>query len=427
MTSQAPRHRLVKLGLISLLCALPFLALGLYLGRQAEQIDTLPVDEYADLRWGSDNQSLFFLHRSLASGAQSELWSQNSATKEFQSLGALPPGPHWRLTRRTVGERLVLASSEGESERLELLNPVKGAVPERLKVDEKWSLVKTEGDGLFFSSVKDDLAFQKMVEVEQAPEMKTPPSGPVEGNDEDQANEPQLPTRSGLQVARFDPSAEEPTVLLSIPFDRAEEKPEVLLVMESPDRRFLAMVIKFGESGSPGLWVFDSEGSRLLWTRVVINSEVQGLSWAPSSAALAISDAEGIAVMDNVLGIESVRYQTQGLGLVRPLFAKEDRLYLKSVNSLLLLDRKEGQAEVIFDSRSKSVNAKSFVVNNEATKVAFFSSPQGFLELHVYNLDTSETAPNVSDLPGSLRREAQEALTYQVGAALRTAWQYWSL
>lgn len=425
MTSQAPRHRLVKLGLLSLLCALPFFVACIYLGRQAERIDTLPVDEYADLRWGSDNQSLFFLHRSLASGAPSELWSQNSATKEFLSLGALPAGPHWRLTRRTVGDRLVLASSEGDTERLELLNPVKGEVPERLKVDKKWSLLKTEGDGLFFSTVKDDLAFQNMVEVEQAPEMTRPPSNSSDPESESRPDEPQAPTRSGLQIARFDPSAEEPTVLLSIPFSRTEEKPEVLLVSESPDQRFVAMVIKFGENGTPGLWVYDSDGSRLLWTRVVVNSEVQGLSWAPSSAALAMSDAEGLAVIDNVLGIESVRYQTKGLGRVRPLFAKEDSLYLKSVNSLYRLDRKEGQAEVVFDSRSKSVDAQSFVVNDEATKIAFFSSPQGFVELHTYSLNSSETGANVSDLPGSLRREAQEALTYQVGAALRTAWQYW--
>jgi hypothetical protein len=418
MTSHpAPRQRLGKLGLLALLCALPFLIAIVYLERQVESIDTLPVDEYKDLTWGPDGRSLLLLHRPLIDGADSELWSGDPSTSEFTSLGRLPADKVWRLTGRSVDGALVLGATADGKEKLAV---VETGVPKFLDLPPEWSLVPSQGEGLFFSKVVDDVPFEQMVEVEDAPEVE-----PSESNPAAATSSPGAPLRSGVQIGRYNRSSGNNDLILTIPFNRPEEQPRILLTRESPDKRFLALVTQFGEMGTAGVWIYDSEASRLLWTRIVVNSSVAGLDWSPSSVALSLCDGQGVVILDNVLNIESTRYEVQGLGSVVPLFAEEDMLYLVGASTVHRLDRQAGQAEMVFDSAAKGVDAKNFVVNPSASRAAFFSSPLGFLELSVYSLDSPDDPPVVSKLPGSLRRLAQGTLTYQVGDALRTAWRFW--
>jgi hypothetical protein len=411
-------RRLLRLAFLALLCALPFLVAIVYLERQVEYIDGLPADEYKDLHWAPDGRSLVLVHRPLEEGADSVVWSGDpSRTEEFTSLARLPADKVWRVTGNSVDGALVLGAAADGKERLAVLE---NATPRFLEPDEGWMLLPTMGPGLYFSKEVNDVPFEQMVDVEEAPEVAPEPE-----TEPAQSETPAGPTRSGIRIARYNRSTGSLDVVLTIPFNGPREKPKVLMVRESPDQRFVALVTQFGGVGAAGLWVYDTEASRLLWTRVVANATVLGIDWSPSSVALALCDENGVAVLDNVLGIESTRYETPGLGDVTPLFAQEDSLYLVGASSLHRLDRKSGTAEVVFDSRSQGMDAISFVVDPSASRVAFFASPEGHMELLIYNLDNREEPPRHTSLPGSLRRQAQGTLAYQVGDALRTAWQFW--
>ena len=417
--NQSPAgQRLYKLGLLAFFCALPFLLAIVLLERHVERIDTLPVDEYKDLIWGPDGRTLLLLHRPLQEGAQTELWS-GEASSEFTQLGQLPVGGTWSLPGKSVDQAVVLTEQVEGDTRLSLFQD---GSPKALELAPTWEWEPSQGEGLFFSKVVNDVAFDQMVEVEDAPEVS--PSQSLEATPAPDAS-PQVPTRSGLQVARYNRQTAVPEVLLTIPFNKPEEKPEIALIRESPDKRFLALVTRFGSTGTAGLWVYDSEASRLLWTRIVTESEVTGLDWSLSSVALALCDAQGIVVLDNVLSIESTRFEAQGLGEVRPMFAEKDELYLVGRTSLHRLDRQAGQAVMVFDGHGKALDALNLVVNPSVTKVALFSSSKGYLELLVFDLEQKDAPPVVATLPGSLRLKAQDTLAYQVGDALRTAWSFW--
>ena len=404
--------------MLALFCALPFLLAIVYLERHVERIDTLPVDEYKDLHWAPDGHSLMLLHRSIDEASATELWSGDpTASSEYTSVAKLPGNQVWRLTGQAVDEALVLGATADGAEKLALLE---NGAPKFLEIPQQWTLLKSEGAGLFYSRVVDDVPFEQMVDVEDAPEVSPEPAA-TPGS-----ATPAVPTRSGVQIARYNRADGKVAPILTIPFTKPEEQPKVLLVRESPDTRFVALVTQFGEAGTAGLWVYDSEASRLLWTRVVTDTTVSGVDWSPSSVALALCDSQGVVVLDNVMNVESTRYSAQGLGTVEPLFVEENALYLVGESSIHRLDRQAGQAEMVFDSRSKGLDAMGFVVNSSASKAAYFSSPKGYLELIVVKIGAAkEEEPTMSSLPGSLRRQAQGTMLYQIGDALRTAWRFW--
>lgn len=416
--SSASRQRLGKLGLLALLCALPFVLSIVYLTGQVERIDTLPVDEYKDLTWTPDGQSLLFLHRSLEAGAPTDLWSRDSSGG-FESMASLSSGSHWQLTPHFVDEALTLVSTQDELQRVALFS---GEQPQFLDLPDTWTRLPSQGEGLFFAQVVDDVPFEEMAQVEEAPEVA---SASRKDEEPDSTATPAAPLRSGLQVARYNLQSGGTDLILTIPFDSPEEKPEILLVRESPDQRFLALVTRFGDSNAAGLWVYDSQGSRLLWTRVITDTSARGLDWSSSSVALALCDAQGVVILDNVLYIESTRYEAQGLGAVAPLFLRDDSLYLVGERAVHRLDRQAGQIDMVYDSASHSSEVQEFVVSPSGTKAAFFSTQHGYLELAICSLDEPGAEAVVAELPGSLRRKAQGTLTYQVGDAVRTAWRYW--
>lgn len=418
--SPSPRQRLGKLALLAFFCALPFLVAVVVLERRVERIDTLPVDEYRDLTWAPDGRSLMLLHQSLQENAPVEVYL-GEPSGEFASLGKLPTGQQWRLTSQAVDDAAILVSESEAGERFAILE---NGAPSFLTLDTDWEELPSQGKGLFFAKSVADVPFDQMVEVEDAPEVEAAPANA--GDAATPAATPDVPTRSGVQIARYNRASASADVLLTIPFNSPKERPQVLLLRESPDKRFVALIARFGEAGAAGLWVYDGEASRLLWTRVMASGQVTGIDWSPSSQALALCDDQGVVILDNVMNVESTRFEAQGLGTVAPLFLDENTLYLVGKQAVHRLDRQGGQAVPVFDAHARGIEVQGFVVNPSASKAAFFSPVQAGLQLEVVNLDNKDEAPALSELPGSWRRKAQESLAYQVGSALRTAWQFWT-
>ena len=423
MSFSAHRQRILKLVFWAFLCALPFLVVSVYLGRQVELIDTLPADEYRDLVWTSDNRGLLFTHRALAEGSPTEVWVADTTTSEFSLLTELSPDKAWHLTGQSVDDLPVLAStSQGQTEELFLLE---GSTPTAVAGEPGWKVLPSQGRGLFFVEADELVGEDRMVSMEEAPEVAPEPTldSPASATG---SPTPESSAPSGLGVGRYDRAAKKVELLFSIPFRGAAEEPKIWLVRESPDQRFLALVVSFGPSGRSGLWVYDSEASRLLWTRIVVESEVYGLDWSSNSESLALTDKSGLVVLGNVLGVESTRYDIASLGEVRPLYEKGGELCLVGAGSLHRLDRQGGQADVLFDARAKQLDALELRVSSTGSKVAYLASPKGFLELQVLDVESKDAVPQELGLPGSTRKLAQGTVGYQVGDALRSAWRFWT-
>lgn len=411
MTTVTPGGKpLARLGLIALCCAFPFV-LGLaVLANKAERIDTLPLDEYRDLAWTPDGHDLVVLHRPLTESSPVEFWLARGGT-EFEKLGDLPADGHWGLTGQWLGDAGVLRKGDGPEAELALFDK---AGFKALTHPTGWAWLSSRGQGLFLGKEVTDLPFDQAAMVEQAPEVE-PGAAAASGDGS---------KRLGLVVGRFEAEGKAPVGLVSIPYARPEDKPRIEMLKESPDHRFLALVARFGDGGL-GLWVFDSDANRLLWTRVVVHGRALGLDWSSSSVGLALTDEEGVVVLDNVLSVESTRYQIRGLGETKPLYGESDRLYLVGASTLYQVNRELGRAEVVFSSHGRGLDALYFSVNSRATQAAFLSSPAGTMELYVADLSPREPVVRSMDLPGSRRRLAQQTLGYQVGNTIRTAWRFW--
>ena len=406
---------MLKLALWAILCALPFLAALVYLGRQVEAVQTLPLDEYRGLCWGPDETSLFFTHRALAEGAETELWTVNTGTSEFFAVAHFP-SPHRRwLTGQFVGDLPVIKVLDNTNE--ELFQVVGGA-SRPIKVGSAWRVLPSQGKGLFFVEVEELEGEELLVSMEEAPEV---------GPSTDEVDSPTpYPAQTGLGVGRYQQAEDGVELLFSIPFQGSAQEPKIHMVCESPDQRFLALVVSFGPTGHPGLWVYDSEASRLLWTRIVSDPEVYGLAWSAGSESLALCDKNGLAVLGNVLGVESTRYEIESLGPVRPAFVSDQELVLIGDSSVHKLDRQKGQAETLFDARTQPAQVQALAVSPSGSRAAYFIAPNGYLELQLVELDSAEKTPQVLELPGSVRRLAEGTLGYQVGEAIRSAWRYWT-
>lgn len=417
MASPANRQRVLKLGLWALLCALPFLALSIYLGRQVERVQTLPVDEYRDLVWGRDEKSLLFTHRALVEGSSTELWAADTSTSDFAALAQLSAERAWHLTGRFVDDLPVLSATSSAESAAEQLFLLDGGAPKPITVEAAWRPLVSQGKGLFFVESGDVGGEERLASMEDAPEVAPTP---------EVRSTPTSAEQAGMGIGRYDRQAGKVELLFSIPFRGAAEEPRIQLVRESPDQRFLALVVGFGPSGRPGLWVYDSEAARLLWTRIVSDAEVYGLAWSANSESLALSDKNGLVVLGNVLGVESTRYETASLGAVAPMFLRDGTLLLLGQSSVHKLDRQRGQAEALFDARNRQIEVLDFVVAPSGSRAAFFTAPKGYLELQVVDLESHDAPPKVFDLPGSARRLAQGTLGYQVGDAIRSAWRFWT-
>lgn len=407
---------MLKLSLWAFLCALPFLAALVYLGRQVEAVQTLPLDEYRGLCWGPDETSLFFTHRALTEGAQTELWTVNTGTSEFFSVANFPSSQRPELTGQFIGDLPVIKGLDATND--ELLQVVGGESDRRIEVGSAWRALPSQGKGLFFVEVEELEGEELLVSMEEAPEVG-PSSDEVDGPTP-------YPAQTGLGIGRYQQAEDTVELLFSIPFQGAAQEPKIHLVGESPDQRFLALVVSFGPSGRPGLWVYDSEASRLLWTRIVSDPEVYGLAWSAGSESLALCDKNGLAVLGNVLGVESTRYEIGSLGPVRPAFVSDQELVLIGDSSVHKLDRQKGQAETLFDARTKPAQVQELAVSPSGSRAAYFIAPNGYLELQLVELDSAEETPQVLELPGSARRLAEGTLGYQVGEAIRSAWRYWT-
>ncbi len=408
----------VKLVAIAALCAMPFLLFSIYLVRHVQQVDTLPFDEYRDLRWAPSGHGVLFLHEPLAKGkagseASVEIWFQDVGNKEFRSLGTLPTGSDWTLTPHTLGAAVVFrdASDSGPPW---LAQPEAPGEIHKLEVESGWEEARGFGTGLFYVRDVKEVPFEQFADVEPAPEMMS--GVVVEG---------WPPTQSGVEVASVVPETYELKTELVIPYAHESEFPRILGLMNSPDSRFLAMVLAFGEEGRPGLWVYDRQTSRLLWTRVVTGPELYGLAWSPDSMQVAVSDDEGLVLLTSALGIEFTRYKADILEQYEVFWLRNDLLVLSNGVSLMRFSSQTGEAETMVDTRVWPVKVGPLVLEPQGRSVATLADPTDGSEILWDSLLDEQDKRTGYLLPGSLRLEAQENWTYRLGDVVRQAWRYW--
>ena len=415
-----PPYRNIRYLLVAVVCALPFIFGSLYLYRLVERVDTLPLDLYADLRWAPEGKDLVFLHRPLRQDppAETEIWRATGG--EFRQIGTLPSEFDWRLSKRHAANWMLLqAKRDGQGSRWALADGEKTV--KFLDVEEPWTLIDSQGDGLFFQAFDDDEVLEGAVEVEDAPEIAATATPEVPSDVEPV----QAPVQLGLNISEYQPETQVLRPLFSIPFSQTKDQPIVHLVRRSPDKRFLALVVQFGESAKPGLWLFDSESRRLLWTRISVSDRVQGLDWSSESLMVALTDAKGVTILPNALGVESIQLEISTAGDLRPKWGPGTKLYLINEHIVYLVDEDRSQAEPLFDTHAQYEGFSDLVLDASSAKIAYSASPKGYRELIIRDLQSGESLTEET-LPGSLKQKAQSTVAYQLGSAIRFAWNRWT-
>lgn len=416
-------QRWSRLLVVALLCALPFLIAAYYLQAHARKIDTLPLDDYSGLRWMPGHRELGFLHLPLRQNppAETEIWKVDSAGLQFGRVGEVAAGKDWTLTKMHSGPWVLLESAQGERVMCNGARKV-----QTVEVAAEYKLMNSQGDGLFYQVLEEDLPFDQFVDVEAAPDMKpeldeqvssSPQDDPWSREEETEAA-PKPPTHFGLKVAEYLPDEDRLEPLFSIPYNNPSDEPLVHLIRRSPDKRFFALVVQFGESGSPGLWIYDSENERLLWTRVVVQNRAYGMDWSSDSVTVAVSDERGLAILEKALGIESTRLEMATTPDLKPMFGAGKKLFLVSSLAVYRVESERGVAEPVFDSKG----AQDLVLDPLGGRVAYSISPKGFRELVVRDLKTNQNLARVA-YPGSLKQKAQGTILYQIGSAIRLSWE----
>lgn len=458
-----------RLAVVAVFCALPFCGAGLYASHCAGQVDAIPLDRYAGLRWMPGRKGLSYLHLALNQEppAKTELWRVDGVGSTFRQIGEFSAGETWTLTK-DHSKGWVVLRGEKAGEAHWILSNGSGKVKEFV-VEAGRSRLKSQGEGLFFESVDQDLPFEQFAEVERMPEPAPSPydesedwpeevdevdevrrdeygaplydehgnsleeEDPYQEEDpyredlEDEADEIlSVPaTQSGLNISEYDPEETKLNSLFSIPYSRDEDKPLISLIRRSPDKRFLALVVRFGMDGKPGLWLFDSENKRLLWTRVLVEEEAYGLDWSSDSVSLAMTDSKGLVILDKALDIESKRLEINSTSRLRPTWGAGRRLFLVSADSIYTVSQKKGTAAPTFSSKNLTGDVSELVLDPLGGRVAFSSSHGAGRELIIRDLKTKQNLAK-TPFPGSAKRLARGKLFYQLGSALRHAWSTWT-
>lgn len=432
MKSSKSPNRLIRLLVVALLCALPFAVGGYYLMAKAQEIDTMPLDEYSGLRWLPGGKSLGFLHRplGLVEPAPTELWKVAGDGTAFSQVGTLSKDFEWELSRVSSGPWVLLrgeSKKEGPSEYL-LADPTSQTL-KPLKVEGDWRLLPSQGDGFFLFRLEDALPFDQFVDVEEAPDVKPELGEPTPAEEEaepypaeEEVEKPTgPPTHLGVIIGEYDAEKEKVDPIFSIPYNTPQEQPRVHLLRRSPDGRFLALVVSFGEKASSGLWVYDKENKRLLWTRALVQGKPLGMDWSSDSVTVAVTDGGGLLVLKEALGIESTRLEMPAASKgLRPYYGPGRAIYLANNEAVYSVQMERDVAEPLFEA----AGAEDLALMPLDGRVAYSQAPRGYRELLIKELKTGQGVAQAT-YPGSQRQKAQGTLTYQVGSAIRYAWKLW--
>lgn len=432
MSSAKTQYAFFRLFLVAIICALPFLLGSILLYHHAERVDHLPLDRYGSLRWMPGQKDLAFLHQPLRQNppAETELWRVSGSGTSYEQVGALEAGREWELTPFYSGAWMLLYGKRSDEDVQMTLADGTGKV-KPLAIEAIWQLLPSQGDGLFFQTNDDSLPFDQFVDVEEASELDLSEGEQPDYLDypeEESVEEPEpavLPTRLGLKLGRLDPESGRVETLFSIPYDQPEQRPEVLLVRPSPDKRFLALIVRFGEVGAPGLWIYDSQTERLLWTRLRVKQRAHGLDWSSDSVKIALTDEDGLSILENVLGFEATRLKMESSERLTPSWGSGLNLFLHNEHAVYLVDKNRDQAEPLFETRGKAEAFDDLTLDGIGGRIAYTSAPRGYRELAVRDLKTGQSLAR-SALPGSVKEKAQEAVPYKLGNAIRYAWWRWT-
>lgn len=416
-----PSHNL-KYILTALLCALPFFLAGFYLQDFARRVDTLPLDQYSGLRWVPGTTDLYYLHRSLGQNppAKTEIWIATGNGTSFHQVGTLSADFEWSTTPIASGAWQLLEGVGGDNTSARALANLNGEV-KPLQVEPEWMALRSKGDGIFYARWDDALPYEGFVEVEEIPTtIPEPASFEPYPESTPSENTPKVPTHKGIIIGEYQLEQSEVEPVLSIPYNQESEKPAIEMVRRSPDGRFLAVVVRFGPKASPGLWVYDQESHRLLWTRVLIQGEPTGVAWSSDSTKVAVTDSGGLVVLEQVLGIDSDRVEVTGSNNLQPVWGKTGALYIFNEHSVYSIDTEADVAVPVFSVQG----GDDLHLNLAASRVAYSTAAQGFRELVVAELNGGETLSRLP-YPGAAKQDAQSTILYKIGNSLRYALNRW--
>ncbi|MCA9796660.1 MAG: hypothetical protein KC910_32850, partial [Candidatus Eremiobacteraeota bacterium] len=229
-------------------------------------------------------------------------------------------------------------------------------------------------------------------------------------------------TRRGLEILSWAPGEKGFRKHLTIPYS----PPDVLRMVSvtpSPDHRFLALCVRSGDDGPIGVWIYDSQETRLRWTTIQAQAAHSTITWSPDSVGiLAILDSH-FFLLPNVMTTAFHRFSAGNSTHYRALWT-EDRssFLLQDENAILRLSRDNFRAEPVIDQHVLKLEALDLTLSPLGNWAAFRTQEDGQDILQAVSLATLQSKPLLAT---STRRLARQSLLYHVAEGTRYARRRW--
>ncbi|MGE0489121.1 MAG: hypothetical protein AB7S38_07890 [Vulcanimicrobiota bacterium] len=390
-----------------------------WLDQVAANLEKLPVYRYSQVVWSSDESKLAFVRTTLEpprTTGRRELWYAKRVGDEAQMVSALD-SPLVEVLSWVADDSALLTLTEGT-----------GPVPELalLWLDGRKQVLEfarpnlrylgVEGGRIYFVQRHADLPWE-------------PPSSERADQDspaniqEMEAGAPRTTlTRRGLEILSWAPGEKGFRKHLTIPYSPPDQL-RVESVTPSPDHRFLALCVRSGEGGPVGVWIYDSEETRLRWTTIQAPADRSFIAWSPDSVGiLAVLDSH-FFLLPNVMTTAFHRFSAGGATHYRALWTRErDSFLLQDENAILRLSRENFQAEPVVDQHLLKMEALDLSLSPLGNWAVFRTQDEGQDILQTVSLATLQTKPL---LAASSRRLARQSLLYHVAEGTRYARRRW--
>lgn len=419
------RNHLVTVGVFVLVLA-GAVALALHwLDHLALADDRLPFLLYQQPVWSANENRIAYLRipsRLERDGhlvpLRREIWWTSRVGGQGARLDSLPATAAPRILG-FVGQDQWLVFQPGESGSSPSNSPAGGSLTFSTihLTDRELRRVRFKRAGISFIGLRGDhLYFERDL---SAGERQPIPEGDSEA--EPAAVQP------GLEILSWTPPDTGFTHVVTIP-GSAGERLSVANVEPSPDDRFLAIALRAGEDGPLGLWVYDSQTSRLMWTSIRADAKTMRIAWSPDSVGLLASSRgrQGgeLFVLDNVMQTRHERLSSGSENVpLQPFWPSgQQGFILQSPDAVYRVDPRRLQTQRILDRAKLGLNPGGLTVSPQGNWAVFYSRGPDQDDLYVVSLLT--LAPH-SLLPPGRRRRARSSLLYQIAEGTHYALSRW--
>lgn len=227
--------------------------------------------------------------------------------------------------------------------------------------------------------------------------------------------------RRSIEVLSWRPEQEQPVSHLKIPFQNEEEL-ELLAALPSPDKRFLALAMRFSKNLPWSVWIYDHQSEDLSWTTIEVEGEEVRFAWSPDSVSLLAVGADMVYLLPSALETNHSKFSTHPLRFT-PRWCDNGRLFLLDGLRLFQLDIKDFKAEEVIKPLAMDGQVTSIALSENGDQVAVVSQVGPREYITSVGIKSGKHKQLLRDRS---REAARQTLLFRLGRAIHTSRLYWS-